>query len=116
APWSESVFGVRCDVQHSTLLVNSGEFPNTTVPIGSDNCTLFKLITSFLPRTAGRVIFQGEDITGLSAHLVARKGVVRTFQETTIFKEMSALENVVIAHHLRGRATSVGLLDRKSVV
>jgi len=55
------------------------------------------------------VTFQGEDITGLSAHLVARKGVVRTFQETTIFKEMSALENVVIAHHLRGRATSVGL-------
>src|SRR3989449_63270 len=102
-------FGGLVAVDHVTFQANEGEVLSIIGPNGAGKSTLFKLITSFLPRTAGRVIFQGEDITGLSAHLVARKGVVRTFQETTIFKEMSALENVVIAHHLRGRATSVGL-------
>src|SRR5207249_10525938 len=88
-------FGGLGAVDHVTFQANEGEVLSIIGPNGAGKSTLFKLNTSFLPRTAGRVIFQGEDITGLSAHLVARKGVVRTFQETTIFKEMSALENVV---------------------
>jgi branched-chain amino acid transport system ATP-binding protein len=55
------------------------------------------------------VVFQGEEITRLRPHVVARRGVVRTFQETTIFKEMTALQNVVVAHHLRSRASSPGI-------
>ncbi len=78
-------------------------------PNGAGKSTLFKLITSFLKPTAGRVLFKGEEITGLKPHIVARRGAVRTFQETTIFKEMTALENVVVAHHLRVRASEVGI-------
>ena len=44
-----------------------------------------------------------------SPHEVARRGVVRTFQETTIFKEMTALQNVIVAHQLRSRASSLGI-------
>src|SRR5437667_139598 len=103
-------FGGIVAVDHVTFQANEGEVLSIIGQNGAGKSTLFKLITSFLPRTAGRVIFQCEDITGLSAHLVALKGVVRTFQETTIFKEMSALENVGMAHHLRGQATSGGLV------
>jgi branched-chain amino acid transport system ATP-binding protein len=102
-------FGGLVAVDHVSFGVNTGDVLSIIGPNGAGKSTLFKLITAFLPRTGGRVIFQGEDITGLAAHLVARKGVVRTFQETAVFTEMSALENVVIAHHLRSRATAFGL-------
>ena len=52
-----------------------------------------------------RVRFNGEAISGRSPHFVARKGVVRTFQETTIFKGMTVRDNVIVAHHLRARAS-----------
>ncbi len=47
-------------------------------------------------------------ISGLAPHIVARKGVVRTFQETTIFKGMTARDSVIVAHHLRSRASLFG--------
>lgn len=54
------------------------------------------------------MLFRGERISNLSPHAVARKGVVRTFQETTIFRAMTLRENVIVAHHLRARATLAG--------
>ena len=57
-----------------------------------------------VPRpSAGEVLLRGERISDLAPHIVARKGVVRTFQETTIFKGMSVRDNVIIAHHLRSQ-------------
>ena len=61
-----------------------------------------------MPPTAGPVLLQGQIISGLAPHRVAQLGVVRTFQETTIFKQMTALENVIIAHHLRSHASLPG--------
>ena len=58
--------------------------------------------------TRGEVTFKGETISGLAPHIVARKGVVRTFQETTIFKGLTARESVIVAHHLRSRAGLLG--------
>ncbi|MDA8747950.1 ABC transporter ATP-binding protein, partial [Litoreibacter sp.] len=69
---------------------------------------LFKMIASFTPTTSGEVIFQGERISNLKPHIVARKGVVRTFQETTIFKSMTVRESVVVAQHLRAKASLAG--------
>jgi len=54
------------------------------------------------------VTFEGETISGRAPHLVARKGVVRTFQEATIFKGMSVRDNVIVAHHLRSHANLLG--------
>ena len=51
---------------------------------------------------------RGERISNLAPHTVARKGVVRTFQETMIFKDMTVRDNVVVAHHLRSRASLLG--------
>ena len=105
----EKKFGGLIAVNDISFEVESGEIFTIIGPNGAGKSTLFKLITAFTRPTAGRVIFRGEDITRLPAHLVARKGVVRTFQETTIFKEMTVVENVIVAHHLRSRASSLGI-------
>jgi branched-chain amino acid transport system ATP-binding protein len=102
-------FGGLLAVNAVGFAVAEGEILAVIGPNGAGKSTLFKLITSFLRPTSGRVIFQGEEITRLRPHVVARRGVVRTFQETTIFKEMTALQNVVVAHHLRSRASSPGI-------
>jgi branched-chain amino acid transport system ATP-binding protein len=77
-------------------------------PNGAGKSTLFKMISSFTPTTSGEVLYQGERINNLKPHIVARKGVVRTFQETTIFKDMTVREGVIVAQHLRAKASLAG--------
>jgi branched-chain amino acid transport system ATP-binding protein len=66
------------------------------------------MISSFTPTTSGEVLYRGERISNLKPHIVARKGIVRTFQETTIFKNMTVHESVVVAQHLRAKASLAG--------
>jgi branched-chain amino acid transport system ATP-binding protein len=101
-------FGGLTAVNDVSFTVGEGEIFTIIGPNGAGKSTLFKLITSFVPPSAGRVLFEGELISGLRPHSVARRGIVRTFQETTIFREMTALENLVVAHHLRSRASTLG--------
>ncbi len=77
-------------------------------PNGAGKSTLFKLISSFLRTTSGEIIFDGNKISNLAPHIVARMGIVRTFQETTIFKNMTVRESVVVAHHIRAKANLFG--------
>jgi branched-chain amino acid transport system ATP-binding protein len=102
-------FGGLVAVNDVSFDVEEGEILSVIGPNGAGKSTLFKLIGSFLPPTNGEVLFNGERISGAQPHLVARRGVVRTFQETTVFKEMTALENVVVAHHLRLHASVPGV-------
>ena len=92
---------VSFDVQEHEILSVIG-------PNGAGKSTLFKLITSFLPTTSGEVLFRGERISNLKPHIVARKGVVRTFQETNIFRNMTVRESVIVAQHLRSTASLAG--------
>jgi branched-chain amino acid transport system ATP-binding protein len=96
-----AVNDVSFDVQEHEILSIIG-------PNGAGKSTIFKLISSFVKPTQGRVTFKGEVISGLAPHIVARKGVVRTFQETTIFKGLTARDSVIVAHHLRSRASLSG--------
>ena len=96
-----AVNDVSFDVQEHEILSIIG-------PNGAGKSTIFKLISSFVKPTQGRVTFRGEVISGLAPHIVARKGVVRTFQETTIFKGLTARDSVIVAHHLRSRASLPG--------
>ena len=102
-------FGGLVAVNDVSFDVEEGEILSVIGPNGAGKSTLFKLIASFLQPTAGQVLFNGEQISGRKPHVVARKGVVRTFQETTVFKEMTALDNVVVAHHLRLHASVPGV-------
>ena len=102
-------FGGLIAVNDVSFDVAEGEILSVIGPNGAGKSTLFKLIGSFLVPTNGEVLYNGERISGAQPHLVARRGIVRTFQETTVFKEMTALENVVIAHHLRLHASIPGV-------
>jgi branched-chain amino acid transport system ATP-binding protein len=102
-------FGGLIAVNDVTFDVAEGEILSVIGPNGAGKSTLFKLISSFLVPTNGEVLYNGERISGAKPHVVARKGVVRTFQETTVFKEMTTLENVVVAHHLRLHASVPGV-------
>lgn len=101
-------FGGLVAVNNVSFSVREKEILSVIGPNGAGKSTLFKLIASFLRPTAGEVLFKGERISNLAPHIAARKGVVRTFQETTIFKNMSVRDNVVIAHHLRSTASLLG--------
>lgn len=101
-------FGGLVAVGDISFNLYEGEILSVIGPNGAGKSTLFKLISSFLRPSAGRVTFRGEVISGRAPHVVARLGVVRTFQEATIFKSMSVRENVLIAHHLRSRAKLFG--------
>jgi branched-chain amino acid transport system ATP-binding protein len=101
-------FGGLIAVNDVSFAVREREILSVIGPNGAGKSTLFKLIASFLRPTKGEVLFRGERISGLSPHIVACKGVVRTFQETTIFKGMSVRDNVIIAHQLRSKATLAG--------
>ena len=101
-------YGGLVAVNQVSFAVNQGEILSVIGPNGAGKSTLFKLIASFVPTSAGEVLFRGERISDLAPHAVARKGVVRTFQETTIFRSMTVRENIIVAHHLRSRASLLG--------
>ena len=88
--------------------VSENEILSVIGPNGAGKSTLFKMISSFTPTTSGEVLYRGDRISNLKPHIVARKGVVRTFQETTIFKSMTVRESIVVAQHLRAKASLAG--------
>jgi branched-chain amino acid transport system ATP-binding protein len=101
-------FGGLTAVNNVSFGVNEREILSVIGPNGAGKSTLFKLISSFLVPTSGEVLFRGERISNLAPHTAARRGIVRTFQETTIFRNMTARDNVIIAHHLRSQASLLG--------
>ena len=88
--------------------VEEREILSVIGPNGAGKSTLFKVISSFLPATTGEVRFRGERISNLSPHAVARKGVVRTFQETTVFRNMTVRDSVIVSQHIRSTASLWG--------
>jgi ABC-type branched-subunit amino acid transport system ATPase component len=80
-----------------SLSVERGEFRAIIGPNGAGKSTFFNTITGLLRPDAGRVLFEGRDVTGEPPHRLVRRGVARTFQITSVFHDLSALENVQIA-------------------
>jgi branched-chain amino acid transport system ATP-binding protein len=74
-------------------------------PNGAGKTTFFNMLTGVYKPTAGRFVFNGEDITGKPPHAITERGVGRTFQNIRLFQNMTALENVLVGMHsrLRGR-------------
>ena len=101
-------FGGLTAVNNVSFHVSEGEILSVIGPNGAGKSTLFKLIASFLPTSQGEVFLRGERISNLAPHTVARKGLVRTFQEATIFRSMTVRQNIIVAHHLRSRASLLG--------
>jgi branched-chain amino acid transport system ATP-binding protein len=101
-------FGGLRAVNELDFNINAGEIIGLCGPNGAGKTTIFNLITGYIRPSRGQVIFQGRNITGKSPHSIARLGVVRTFQHSSIFGDFTTLENVVMANHLK---TGVGSLE-----
>ncbi|HEV2440809.1 MAG TPA: ATP-binding cassette domain-containing protein [bacterium] len=98
-------FGGLRAVDEVSLDVREGEIVGLIGPNGAGKTTLFNLVTGFLAPTAGRVRFRGCDITRRSPDGVTAAGIARTFQNIRLFREMPAVENVVVGRHIRTAAT-----------
>lgn len=88
-----AVDGVDMDVSESEILGLIG-------PNGAGKTTFFNVIDGFLAPTSGEVEFDGQDITGLKPHQVARRGIGRTFQASTLFNKITVLDNVFTGFHM----------------
>ncbi len=82
------------------LQVHAGEVVGLIGPNGAGKTTCLNVLSGFIAPDAGEIRFAGEAATGLPAHAMARRGLVRTFQQTTLFNELPARDNVLIATHL----------------
>ena len=81
--------------------VHGGDILGLVGPNGAGKTTVFNLITGVYAPNAGEILFNSEDITGSKPYKIARKGISRTFQLATLYNNCSALESVVIGHHLK---------------
>lgn len=84
-----------------------GEVFSIIGPNGAGKTTLFNIISGLYRPGEGRVRLAGEDVTGLPPHLLAARGLSRTFQNLQIFHAMTVLENVEAGHHLHERGSVV---------
>ena len=94
-------YGALVAVDNVFMQVADGEVRAVIGPNGAGKTTLFHLITGVVKPTTGTVRFGGDDITGLAAHAICQRGLSRTFQLTSLFPEMSARENTMIAAQAR---------------
>jgi branched-chain amino acid transport system ATP-binding protein len=90
-------FGSLVAVRDVSLTVPAGQLHAVIGPNGAGKTTFFNLISGFFRPTAGRILFEGRDVTELPAHRRVAEGMARTFQVTEIFPELTVFENVRIA-------------------
>ncbi|ARQ13230.1 branched-chain amino acid ABC transporter ATP-binding protein (plasmid) [Rhizobium etli] len=89
-------FGGFCAVNSTSLRVRKGSITGLIGPNGAGKSTLFNVIAGRMPPTSGRVLMNGEDITGLSPHELFHKGMLRTFQIAHEFGSMTVRENLMM--------------------
>jgi len=80
-----------------SLRLAEGQVLALVGPNGAGKTTLFNLVTGFVKPTSGRIVLFGDDVTSLPPHRIARRGVARSFQITSLFEQLSAIEHVVLA-------------------
>src|SRR5262245_3875539 len=90
-------FGTLLAVDGVALSVQRGELRSIIGPNGAGKTTFFRLISGEMAPTAGRIWFDGRDITGLPQHAVARLGVAKSYQITNVFPHLTVRENVRVA-------------------
>jgi branched-chain amino acid transport system ATP-binding protein len=99
----KSFGGVRA-LDSVSFGLEQGEILGLIGPNGAGKTTLFNVISGIFPPDQGQVRFEGKDITRLASHKIAGLSIFRTFQNLSIFDEMTVLENLLVGNHLVGRA------------
>ena len=92
-------FGGLLAVNGVALQVHEKQIVSMIGPNGAGKTTVFNCLTGFYKPSDGKIVFRGEEIQGLPGFKVARKGMIRTFQHVRLFKEMTVVENLLVAQH-----------------
>ena len=101
-------FGGVLAVNDLNFTVPQDSITSVIGPNGAGKTTVFNMITGFITPTSGSIRFMNAEIAGKKPHLIAAKGISRTFQHVQIFPKMTVLENIMVGRYLR---SSSGLLS-----
>lgn len=108
-------FGGLMAVDNVSFTVRHDEVFAIIGPNGAGKTTVFNCVGGFYKPSAGRIVMDGNDLTGMPSHKVARHGLVRTFQNVRLFKQLTVLENLLVAQHTQVENRLLpGLLKLKS--
>lgn len=98
------IFGGVTALKDVSFSIKRGDITGVIGPNGAGKTTLFNIITGIYSQSSGAVLFEGEDISRIPAEHLARRGMVRTFQNIELFGRMTVLENVMVGLHSRSRS------------
>ncbi|ODS01283.1 ABC transporter ATP-binding protein [Methyloceanibacter superfactus] len=101
------LFGGIVAVNDLSLDVRAGSIHGLIGPNGAGKTTTFNVISGFYPPSRGKVIYFGQDISGRATSALAELGLIRTFQGTTLFHELSVLDNVRLGCHRSAKASLI---------
>ena len=93
-------FGGLTAVNNLDLSVEKSEIMGLIGPNGAGKTTVFNMIMGTFSPSKGKVLFKGKDISGRKSHSIVSHGLVRSFQRTTLFNEMTVLQNILLGFHL----------------
>ena len=96
-------FGGLRAVDAVSFAVRPGEVYTLVGPNGAGKTTVFNLISRIYEVTDGRIVFEGNDITAVPPHRIARMGIARTFQNIELFEHATVLQNLLVGRHCRNR-------------
>jgi branched-chain amino acid transport system ATP-binding protein len=108
-------FGGLLALDRAAFTADQGQIVALIGPNGAGKTTLFSIITGFLRADAGHVRYQGADITGEPPHLLARRGIARTFQIAQPFAGLTVRENIAVGTHLARAARAAALAAAEEV-
>jgi branched-chain amino acid transport system ATP-binding protein len=103
-------FGGVTALERVSFEVRPRSITSVIGPNGAGKTTAFNVITGYLRPSGGRITYDGAPLTGLRPSAIARRGIVRTFQKTSVFPALSVEDNVLTGLHLRGTAGFLGIL------
>ena len=95
-----------------TFSIPAGQIVSLIGPNGAGKTTAYNVISGYMPPTSGEVYLFDEDITAHSPHSIAARGLVRSFQRTSVFDGQSVFENLLTAYHLQGTVSLMESLLR----
>lgn len=105
-------FGGLRAVDEVSLHIDKGEIVALIGPNGAGKTTFFNLLTGIYTPTEGEILFDGASVSGVKPHVIAERGISRTFQNIRLFQTMTALENVMIGRHVRTKSGAIGATFR----
>lgn len=106
------IFGGLTALNKLDVNIDEGEIVGLVGPNGSGKTTWINIVSGFLKPTAGDMLYKGQSIVGLEPYQIAERGIIRTFQLTSLFSNLTARENIIAGRYLKTRHSNVGSFFR----